>query len=91
MTATIVTRTWTVEIAFTEDVDHTIAMAILRTPKGRELRGQGQARRNPADRPEAVIGEEVAGARALSHLAHELLDYAAGEIEANVHGRGTTA
>jgi hypothetical protein len=30
------------------------------------------------------IGEEVAGARALSNLAHELLEYAAGEIESNV-------
>ena len=91
MTATTMTRTWTVEIAFTEDVNHTTAMAILRTPSGRELRGQGQARRNPADRPMPVIGEEVAGARALSDLAHGLLDYAAGEIEANVHGTGAHA
>ena len=31
-----------------------------------------------------AIGEEVAGARALSSLAHELLNYAADEIEKNV-------
>jgi hypothetical protein len=82
-----VTTSWNVELDFREDVDHTRATAILRTPGGRELRGHGQAKRNPADRPQPVIGEEVAGARALSALAHELLEFAAGEIEANVHGR----
>ena len=57
---------------------------MLRTPAGQELRGHGQSRRNPVDRPIARIGEEVAGARAMSNLAHELLEYAAGEIEANM-------
>lgn len=75
---------WTVELRFEEDPDRTHAIAVLRTPAGRELRGHGQARRNPIDRPVARIGEEVAGARALSNLAHELLEYAAGEIESNV-------
>lgn len=79
------TAYWSVELSFSEDVDHTRAMATLRTPRGRELRGQGQSRRNPGDRPEPAIGEEVAGARALSDLAHELLEYAANEIEVNVH------
>jgi hypothetical protein len=77
--------TWQVEIEFLEDQDSTQAMALLRTPSGQELRGRGQARRNPADQPAPVIGEEVAGARALSDLAHELLEYAAAEIETNVH------
>ena len=36
------------------------------------------------------IGEEVAGARALSNLAHELLEYAANEIESNVRGGDPT-
>jgi Domain of unknown function (DUF1876) len=75
---------WTIELRFQEDPNHTHAVAVLRTPAGRELRGHGQARRNPVDRPVARIGEEVAGARALSNLAHELLEYAAGEIESNV-------
>jgi hypothetical protein len=82
--------TWQVQLRFTEDVDHTEAEAVLRAPHGRELRGRGQSRRNPADRPTPVIGEEVAGARALSHLAHELLEYAAAEIETNMH-RGDPA
>lgn len=83
---TTATTTWHVELSFTEDVNQTLAVAVLRAPGNRELRGHGQARRNPADRPAPPIGEEVAGARALSNLAHELLEYAAAEIEANVHG-----
>jgi len=40
--------TWHVEISFSEDVNHTDAVAVLRTPDDREHRGYGQARRNPA-------------------------------------------
>jgi hypothetical protein len=83
---TAASTTWHVELTFTEDVNQTQAVALLRTPGNRELRGNGQARRNPADRPAPLIGEEIAGARALSNLAHELLEYAAAEIEMNVHG-----
>jgi hypothetical protein len=81
--------TWTVEITFAEDPDHTEAVATLRAPGGRlartpELRGIGQARRNPEDRPDAGIGEEIAASRALSSLAHALLDAAASHIEHNL-------
>jgi hypothetical protein len=76
--------TWNIELSFSEDTDYTQAIATLRAPDGRELRGLGQARRNPEDRSVPAIGEEVAGARALSSLAHELLNYAAEEIEKNV-------
>jgi hypothetical protein len=79
------TTTWHIELRFSEDVNQTTATAVLRGPRGRELRGHGQAKRNPADRPAPVIGEEIAGARALSNLAHELLEFAAAEIEVNVH------
>jgi hypothetical protein len=81
---TTMTATWTIEMRFEEEADHTRATAVLRTPNGRELRGHGQSWRNPVDQPVARIGEEVAGARALSNLAHELIDFAASEIEANV-------
>ncbi len=84
------TAIWTIEIRFEEDADRTHAMAVLRTPAGRELHGHGQSRRNPVDRPIPRIGEEVAGARALSNLAHELLEFAAAEIESNVR-RGDPA
>jgi hypothetical protein len=85
------TATWTIEMRFEEDTDHTRATAILRTPSGRELRGHGQSWRNPVDRPVARIGEEVAGARALSNLAHELIDFAVAEVEVNVSRRGPRA
>jgi len=80
------TAHWTVDLTFQEEIDHTAAVAVLRTPSGHELRGHGESRRNPADRPVPRIGEEVAGARALSQLAHQLLEYAAVEIEKNVRG-----
>ncbi|HEX6871787.1 MAG TPA: DUF1876 domain-containing protein [Micromonosporaceae bacterium] len=81
---TTATTTWTIDMRFEETTDRTHAVATLRTPAGRELRGHGESRRNPVDRPLPRIGEEVAGARALSNLAHELLEYAAAEIESNV-------
>jgi hypothetical protein len=84
MTTATTTSQWTISLAFDEDIDHTTAVAQVTTPAGQLLRGTGQARRNPHDRPVARIGEEVAGARALSNLAHELLEYAAREIESNV-------
>jgi hypothetical protein len=84
MTTATMSKTWTIEIRFDEDADHCHGMAVLRTSTGRELRGHGSARRNPVDRPVPRIGEEVAGARALSNLAHELLEFAASEIESNV-------
>ena len=39
-----------------------------------DLRGWGRARRNPIDPAVPAVGEEVAAARALSDLAHHLLD-----------------
>jgi hypothetical protein len=89
-TNTTTTSAWTIELRFEETTDSTQAVAALHLPSGRELRGHGQSRRNPVDRPAPRIGEEVAGARALSNLAHELLEYAATEIESNVR-RGDAA
>jgi hypothetical protein len=80
------TGSWTVDLRFEEDEDRTVATAVLRLPSGRELSAQGRSRRNPHDQPAPRIGEEVAGARALSNLANELLEVAAAEIERNVHG-----
>lgn len=85
MSHSMMTAQWNVDVHFEEDPEHTIATATLHTPDGRRLRGTGRARRNPSDRPMARIGEEIACARALSHLTHELLDYSSEEIEANVH------
>ncbi|HEY8060903.1 MAG TPA: DUF1876 domain-containing protein [Acidimicrobiales bacterium] len=74
------TLAWTVEVVFSEDDDKTRADARL-TGAPDEVRGWGRARRNPTDPDLPTIGEEVAAARALSDLAHHLLDQAAHRIE----------
>lgn len=73
-------RTWTVEVFLTEDDDRTRADAIIETPAFR-LHTWGRSRRNPTDPDVPLIGEEIAAARALSDLAHQLLDRAATLIE----------
>lgn len=77
--------TWTIEISFSEDDIRTDANAVLRMADGAELTANGHARRNPADPARPKIGEEIATARALSHLVHQLLDRAAGELEEVTH------
>ena len=77
------------EIEFEEDDNQTKAALLLRLPDGVELRGRGHAMRNPADAPQPRIGEEIAAARALSDLTHQLLDKAAGEISEITHRPAT--
>ncbi|HEU4542723.1 MAG TPA: DUF1876 domain-containing protein [Jiangellaceae bacterium] len=77
--------TWTLEVTFSEDDVRTDAHVVLRMPDGAELTANGHARRNPADPARPKIGEEIATARALSHLVHQLLDKAAGELEEVTH------
>jgi len=72
--------TWTVEVIISEDEDKTRADAIL-TGGVEALEGWGRARRNPADPSMPAVGEEIAAARALSDLAHHLLEEAANRIE----------
>lgn len=71
---------WTVEITFNEDDDKTRADAVL-IGSGDELQGWGRARRNPVDPDMPAVGEEIAAARALTDLAHHLLDEAGHRIE----------
>ncbi|MFI9722838.1 dsRBD fold-containing protein [Streptomyces sp. NPDC052396] len=63
---------WHVEIEFDEDEHHVRAAALLRLRDGTELRAKGQSTRNPRDPNVAMIGEELAGARALADLAEQL-------------------
>lgn len=78
------TTTWSVEIFIYEDGDDTTAKAKLVTDTGPSRRhtvtGQGKARRNPADLTVPEIGDEVAVARALRHLADALLRTASDDI-----------
>lgn len=72
---------WSIEVSLTEDSQSTRADAVLEVGD-RMFRGHGQARRNPVDPDVPRIGEELATARALSDLSHQLLHAAAGAIEA---------
>ena len=75
------THVWRADVAFTEDVDRTRADAILEVA-GQRFHGFGQAKRASEDPSIPVIGEELAAARALSDLSHQLLEAAAERIEA---------
>jgi uncharacterized protein DUF1876 len=72
--------TWTIEITFSEDEDKRRADAVL-SGGVEELQGWGLARRRPRDPDIPAVGEEIAAARALTDLAHHLLDQAAHRIE----------
>lgn len=79
------TTEWQVDVRFQEDENRTDATATLRLPDGAVFEAEGHARRNPADPVRPRIGEEIAAARALSGLVHQLLDRAADEIEEVTH------
>jgi len=76
-------KRWTVDIFIDEHDDErrTRAEARLHTPNRIGLTGTGVARRNPVDREVPEVGDELAVSRALSDLAHRLLEAAAGDIE----------
>jgi hypothetical protein len=60
---------------------HHGAEAKLWTRDATHLAGTGFTRRNPRDLNVPEIGDESAAARALSELAHKLLETAASDIE----------
>ncbi|MGO1050141.1 DUF1876 domain-containing protein [Crossiella sp. CA198] len=76
---------WMIELRFDEDGTRTMATATLTGSGAPDVRGHGYARRNPADTPDSCVGEEIAAARALSNLSHELVDAAARRIEERTH------
>lgn len=87
-------KRWTVTIDIGEHDGRTRAHARLHTQDTDQLVGVGLARLNPADRDVPEIGDELAAARALSDLAHRLLDAAGTDVEdavARLHAAGTTA
>jgi flagellar hook-associated protein FlgK len=79
------TKTWTVQVSIDEEGDDTRAEALLSLDNKMEMRGRGVSRRNPADESVPRIGDELATARALSDLAHQLLATAASDIESKTH------
>jgi hypothetical protein len=78
-------KRWAVDIYIDEHEGRTRAEARLHTGDATTLAGVGTARRNPADPEVPEIGDELAAARALSELAHNLLHAAASDIEAVTH------
>lgn len=79
------TRDWSVHLQLTESDGQTHAQAVLDSGITQQLRGHGMARKSPVDTDVPEIGDELAAARALADLAHQLLEAAAGDIEAVTH------
>lgn len=73
-------KVWMVEVVLEETPDETEGKAVLEIGD-RRFGGWGRARRNPADPDLPQVGEELAASRALSDLAHKLLDEAARVVE----------
>jgi hypothetical protein len=74
-------KPWHLDVAIDEHEKRTRAKVRL-SWQGDELVGVGLARLDPADEPVALIGDELALARALSDLAHQLFERTIGDIEA---------
>lgn len=64
-----------------DEDDADTAVHVVLNHRGHDFSATGSARRNPADRPLAVIGEELAVARALDHLSRLLMESAQAKIE----------
>ncbi|MFE7774692.1 DUF1876 domain-containing protein [Streptomyces sp. NPDC057445] len=75
------TKKWNVEIVITENDRTTTAEARLRGQNEELIVGEGTAHRNRADQDIPHIGDELAVARALSGVSHELMHEVASEIE----------
>lgn len=84
-----VAKHWTVDVYIYESGPATSAQAVLHGEAPQPLASSGRAKRNPDDRDVPEIGDEVAVARALRHLADRLLGTAAGDIAA-VEGHPVT-
>ncbi len=82
-----ITKRWSVDIFIDEhdDEGRIRAEARLHTHDDTHLFGTGTARRSPSDREVPEIGDEIAVARALFALGHELLQAAAADIEQVTH------
>ena len=79
-------KSWSVDIAIDEHEAQTRSTARLHMVES-TIVGVGLARRNPVDRNVPSIGDELATARALADLAHQLIDNTVGDIEAVTHAK----
>jgi hypothetical protein len=74
-------REWHLTLTMVEDDITTTARALLDLGGGRTMEASGIARRLPVDPSLPVVGEELAAARSLSQLAHQLIDHAATTLD----------
>ena len=77
--------TWSVEVLIGERDGQTHAEARLHTNDDTHLIAVGRARLRPTDRDVPEIGAELATARALADLSHQLLQAAIDDIEGVTH------
>ncbi|SOC52376.1 dsRBD fold-containing protein [Ornithinimicrobium cerasi] len=75
-------RDWTVRITIFEGGDDTSAQAVLVADAPDHIRAHGESHRSARDRMSPEIGDEVAVARALRHLADQLMTAAEDDIAA---------
>lgn len=82
-------KRWSVDITIdehpSEEGNRTRAIARLRSRDDTHIVGAGFARCNPSDRDVPEIGDELAVARALSDLAHHLIEATAADLESITH------
>jgi len=70
----------TIDLRIDEDDTNTLVFAEMNM-RGDHFEAVGRARRNAADRPMPVVGEELATARALGDLALQVMEAAQVKIE----------
>jgi len=73
-------REWTVRISIFESGDDTSANIVLLSDAPQQLRARGTSHRSSHDTSVPEIGDEVAVARALRHLADQLMDAAETDV-----------
>ena len=74
-------KEWQVRVSIFETGDDTTAKVVLVADSPETLTASGESHRSDEDPVGPRIGDEVAVARALRHLADELLDTATDDIE----------
>lgn len=74
-------REWQVRVSIFEAGDDTSANVVLLADAPEHLSARGQSHRSTDDSPVPEIGDEVAVARALRHLADKLMEAAETDIE----------
>ncbi|MFF5013158.1 DUF1876 domain-containing protein [Streptomyces sp. NPDC001165] len=76
---------WHIDLSIDETGSEAGAVARLKLPDATEMSARGHSNRHPDDPLQTLVGEELATARALNDLAHQLLRKAAHEIEEKTH------